>query len=501
MRNALKDDSQSIKNMTLSERRPSRRPSMESAVLTPLSVTTRAPSTSSTPSKSSPPPDSEQEWSNIESLIQTKRRNSLSSGARRASVEEIMSETHAQREFIQENCNTPEFRQSVLEHLFRRFASWSASENATYISRNSFRRACREMKFKNTRFVQGDIEVVFVDALLSEQHGDRGCASEQQQQQQQQQQHQQQQKRRLIRKRRPLLNFRQFVMALQLVAIKLYGDSQYQHLDPRYVLVRGSSRVEPFYYLYHKRLLPAAIQFGLLENDGLKKKHGGIAQSPRNIAAAAVGARRNSISVQDRIDSTNTGAGAGTTSGTAASGTAPLRVLTAEQQEIDLALLALQIDRVAVQSLFKTYSLSDLSHGMTFNEFSFFSRECELVPRFCSLSDLLVIFRENRQLHGGDFSLSMNGSANLHTSLPAHMNLKKFQRCLATIAVRFVRRDSRVLRTNQDDTHHLTSESMREKVLLLLKKIANSRGVKLMALKPRSGYSHIRFVSRMNGFR
>ena len=455
--------------MSLSERRPSRRPSMESAVLTPLSVTTRAPSTSSAPSKSSPPPDSEQEWSNIESLIQTKRRNSLSSGARRTSVEELMSETHAQREFIQDNCNTPEFRQSVFEHLFRRFASWSASENATYISRNSFRRACREMKFKNTRFVQGDIEVVFVDALLSEQHGDREYASEQQQQQQQQ-------KRRLIRKRRPLLNFRQFIMALQLVAIKMYGESQYQHLDPRYVLVRGggSSLVEPFHHLYHKRLLPAAIRFGLLEDDRLKK-HGGIAQSPRNIAVR----------------------------------TAPLRVLTAEQQEIDLALVALQIDRVAVQSLFKTYSLSDLSngtgilsqHGMTFNEFSFFARECELVPRFCSLSDLLVIFRENRQLHGGDFGLSMNGSANLHTSLPAHMNLKNFQRCLATIAVRFVRRDSRVLRTNQDDTHHLTSESMREKVLLLLKKIANSRGVTLMALKPRSGYSHIRFVSRMNGFR
>jgi hypothetical protein len=118
-----------------------------------------------------------------------------------------------------------------------------------------------------------------------------------------------------------------------------------------------------------------------------------------------------------------------------------------------------------------------------------------LLCRHIINSDLIVIFRENRKLHKSDYDLQYSVGG------PAHMQQKGFQRSLATIAVRFVRRDARTLQAATDgSTHHLTAENSREKALLLLKNIANSRGVRMMALRPRR-YAHVRFVSRMNGFK
>ena len=125
---------------------------------------------------------------------------------------------------------------------------------------------------------------------------------------------------------------------------------------------------------------------------------------------------------------------------------------------------------------------------MNFKEFSFFARETELIPRFCTLSDLLLMFRQCTTKSVVDYDLS---STNKNMESAAHLGVKDFERCCATMAIRFVRRGSRVLRTKEDNNHHLTSESIREKIMLLLKQIANSRGVEK---------NHVRFVSRMNNF-
>ena len=444
---------------------------MSSAIMTPLNNNKK-------PDPSSPPADSNDQWSSLESIIQNRRRNSLLGSGHKmnnihdeASLRAEVNEETASKTFdIKQHCNEPTYRQTVLEFLFRHFASWNAGENASYISRTSWRQACREMKFKNKRFVHGDIEVTFMDALMSSPDGGVN-----QTKRSSRHMNLQSNTTNKAKKRRPLLNYRQFVMGLQLVAIKRYGATQYQHLDPRYVVLANTSSndktVEPFHNLYHKRLLTSAIRFGLLEETE-NNKPGGIATSPRESSVSAIGSSSRYYS---------------------------------GDHDIDNALKAIQIDRKALKGLFNVYALSDLSNGtgtfadsgLSFDEFAAFARDCELVPRFCSLSDLIVIFRENRVLHQGDFNLEYTGKAQ---DVAAHMLFHGFARSLATVAVRFVRRDTRGLHTSvASSSHHLIGEGVREKVLLLLKQIANSRGVKNMALRPRR-YAHVRFVSRMNGF-
>ena len=444
---------------------------MSSAIMTPLNNNKK-------PDPSSPPADSNDQWSSLESIIHNRRRNSLLGSGHKmnnihdeASLRAEVNEETASKTFdIKQHCNEPTYRQTVLEFLFRHFASWNAGENASYISRTSWRQACREMKFKNKRFVHGDIEVTFMDALMSSPDGGVN-----QTRRSSRHMNLQSNTTNKAKKRRPLLNYRQFVMGLQLVAIKRYGATQYQHLDPRYVVLANTSSndktVEPFHNLYHKRLLTSAIRFGLLEETE-NNKPGGIATSPRESSVSAIGSSSQYYS---------------------------------GIPDIDNALKAIQIDRKALKGLFNVYALSDLSNGtgtfadsgLSFDEFAAFARDCELVPRFCSLSDLIVIFRENRVLHQGDFNLEYTGKAQ---DVAAHMLFHGFARSLATVAVRFVRRDTRGLHTSvASSSHHLIGEGVREKVLLLLKQIANSRGVKNMALRPRR-YAHVRFVSRMNGF-
>ena len=462
---------------------------MSSAIMTPLNNNKK-------PDPSSPPADSNDQWSSLESIIQNRRRNSLLGSGHKmnnihdeASLRAEVNEETASKTFdIKQHCNEPTYRQTVLEFLFRHFASWNAGENASYISRTSWRQACREMKFKNKRFVHGDIEVTFMDALMSSPDGGVN-----QTKRSSRHMNLQSNTTNKAKKRRPLLNYRQFVMGLQLVAIKRYGATQYQHLDPRYVVLANTSSndktVEPFHNLYHKRLLTSAIRFGLLEETE-NNKPGGIATSPRESSVSGNASSQPPYTTDTTTtDTTNTNT----------------IVVLQMDLDIDNALKAIQIDRKALKGLFNVYALSDLSNGtgtfadsgLSFDEFAAFARDCELVPRFCSLSDLIVIFRENRVLHQGDFNLEYTGKAQ---DVAAHMLFHGFARSLATVAVRFVRRDTRGLHTSvASSSHHLIGEGVREKVLLLLKQIANSRGVKNMALRPRR-YAHVRFVSRMNGF-
>ena len=308
----------------------------------------------------------------LEHLIKNRRRNSLLGTGHDADLTQLQTEVHAnarsRAQQIQEHCDEPAYREKVLRFIFLHFANWSPKENASYISRNSFRQACREMQLRNSKFVHGDIEVVFVDALLSSM----------------------QNKQNVRKKQRPLLNFRQFLMAMQLVAIKLYGKPEHKHLDPRFVVLVGkqgtsSAFVEPFHHLYHKRLLPASIRFGMLDDDDENQKtlrHGGLATSPRDRAKAAVESRQDSTPSNNQQSSSSTG---NLNKNAKESPSDP---------KIQNAMKTIQIDHKALRGLFKTYAVSDLSnstgalsdHGLSFEEFARFARDCEIVPRFCSLS-------------------------------------------------------------------------------------------------------------------
>ena len=89
--------------------------------------------------------------------------------------------------------------------------------------------------------------------------------------------------------------------------------------------------------------------------------------------------------------------------------------------------------------------------------------------------------------------------------MPAHMELTGFANALCTVALKYVRHERHELgrRSESDglsDGGAVSFEGPRAKVLALVKTIANSRGIRQMALRPRRAVS-VRFVSRMNGFK
>ena len=130
------------------------------------------------------------------------------------------------------------------------------------------------------------------------------------------------------------------------------------------------------------------------------------------------------------------------------------------------------------------------------------ARECDLIPRYLSLSQLLVVFRRHRKLYAGDFDLDYSG---VGAQVPAHLELEGFENALCMVALKYVHRGCNELRPRSQfdetsDDGALAFEDPREKVLTLVKTIANSRGIRQMALRPRRAAT-VRFVSRMNGFR
>ena len=119
----------------------------------------------------------------------------------------------AEQRYLRAHGKTTEFRERVMQFLFRRYASWNVGENGSFMNRTSFRQCCRELELvgRTRRFVTGDIEVCFADGLLSAIEGAEGNVAGRSLGHQ----------RRGQTKRRPLLNYRQFVMAMQGIAIKL----------------------------------------------------------------------------------------------------------------------------------------------------------------------------------------------------------------------------------------------------------------------------------------
>jgi hypothetical protein len=435
--------------------------------------------------------------------------------------------------YLRAHAASTRFRERVLQFLFRRHASWNVGENGSFMNRTSFRACCRELELVDVgrgiggiggirgRFVTGDIEVCFADGLLSVPDGaGQGNMAGQSLGR----------SPRGQTKRRPLLNYRQFVMAVQGIAIKLFGRTRYQHLDPRYIAVRvqnnsarssngnddpdhlgGPGKVRhPFEDLYMGVLLPKALQFGLgMDADvagpgSHSPRTGGLSTSPLAEANAAVaGSPQGALQLAPMSPSTS----GGRQEAVAAAAAAAARRLSPEMQA---ARRVLRVERKAIEGIFNAFAVTESGNntgalttsGLSFNEFSYMARECDLIPRYLSLSQLLVVFRRHRKLYAGDFDLDYAG---IGAQVPAHMELDGFENALCTVALKYVHRTCHELKPKstfdeKSDDGALSFEDPREKVLALVKTIANSRGIRQMALRPRRAAT-VRFVSRMNGFR
>ena len=168
----------------------------------------------------------------------------------------------------------------------------------------------------------------------------------------------------------------------------------------------------------------------------------------------------------------------------------------------------LDIEHRALEGIFHAFAVTESSNntgalttsGMSFNEFAYMARECDLIPRYLSLSQLLIVFRQHRKIHAGDFDLDYSGVG--APGARAH-GAHRFCKRVCTVAPACATRDtSWVEDRNRTDyrTAEVSFEGPRAKVLALVKTIANSRGIRQMALRPRRAVS-VRFVSRMNGFK
>lgn len=462
-------------------------------------------------------------WSKIDAITHDRSKSAFLGGERAdavggdlSNIEAInkMTEEHAyhHQQYLREHCMTTQFRERVMQFLFRRYASWNVGENGSFMNRTSFRQCCRELELvgRSKKFVTGDIEVCFADGLLSVSNESGNIAGQRLGQ-----------SKKSPAKRRPLLNYRQFVMAVQGIAIKLYGMLQYQHLDPRYVAITFENVSEelvqsdngqrnkrhPFDEIFMDILLPKALQFGFGMDDfaGPSSRTGGLATSPLSQANAAVGSPDGAdIGLMLSIGSDSDG---GIITGRKAVDAAAAGIQLSE--EIRFARKILNLDKKALDGIFGAFALSDSRNstgvltesGMSFNEFSHMARECDLIPRYLSLSQLLVVFRQYRKIFAGDFDLDYSG---VGAQVPAHMDFEGFCNALCSIALKYVRRGRLQLNKNMhydgSDDGLISFEDPREKVMALLKTIANSRGIRQMALRPRRAAT-VRFRSRMSGFR
>ena len=127
------------------------------------------------------------QWTSVDAITHTRSRSAFL-GASRAdaaggdfsdlSVLTDMTDARARAEqrYLRAHGKTTEFRERVMQFLFRRYASWNVGENGSFMNRTSFRQCCRELELvgRTRRFVTGDIEVCFADGLLSAIEGAEG---------------------------------------------------------------------------------------------------------------------------------------------------------------------------------------------------------------------------------------------------------------------------------------------------------------------------------------
>ena len=366
-----------------------------------------------------------------EILIGIKQRRSSSVYGNNVNLEQINREAEQEAaEIINENGSFNQ-KTAILHGIFSKYATWELNANASFISRTKFRRFCIDANIIGPRKVlKGDIEVVFYECLQQpakkvrtiwnreDKYGKKEAAPQP--------------------SKKKLLSYNQFVCSLGLLAMRMYGAKQYEHLDPR--LCNHAVRMDDsFIRFYQSVLLPYAAKRGLLNETEMD------------------------------LDITNR-----------------------EKETLRSALPFFEIEKNAFSEIFKFYSGKELcahkdvttdgKRSLSFNEVHAFCRDFEVVPRAASISQCLRAFRQVQE----------NTEASLESISVSELNFEEFLLFNALIAVRH---------TNVFDANgsYNLQPTARKLVMRYLKDLDRSGGCKIMAKTLRNG-RHIRFVNRSTQF-
>lgn len=383
----------------------------------------------------------------IADLVRKRRSSSVFGNI--ATLDEINKVAEQEADMLVRDRDSREQRTALIHGIFSRFATWELNANACFISRTKFRKFCIEAGIIKAGLVIGDVGVIFYECLkehLGKQpikyhhnhkktyHKVKSVIPE-----------------RKGNTRSSLLNFKQFISALGMIALKLYAPIRYQHLDPR-LCKRVADVNEPFDILYESVLLPYAAKTGILSEGALE--------------------------------------------------------LILNDKEKGMVLKALQffaIENEACTEIFNYYSKTEMAgitsggfdsrRSLSFNELHRFCREYDVVPGVCSISQILKAFRQSRL--NDDEENEDNGNKeedNDPNDLEAaELSYDAFIFFLSILAIRHIN-------VNDEFGSYVLNPTPRDLVMGFLHRLEMSEGRKTMASTLRNG-RHVRFVFKSNGFK
>eukprot|EP00949_MAST-11_sp_MAST-11-sp1_P002213 g2213.t1 len=370
----------------------------------------------------------------------------------------------------------PEQRELLLEAVFREYATWEFNSNASLISKTKWRAFLNDtgvLKKANgrRRLMNGDIDVSFFTALEARAEKRNGAVNRAN--------HSASTKftpRESVRKRRKMLQYFQFKKAMREVAFKCFGNLRVKHLDPGLVSEVASLQ-EPFEKFVYYVLLPLAARKGLLIDFGdtssasLRQGGGSNELSPSfgQPAWSKVRGtvRRMSIEV----------------------GQAQANRDAKEAVELGYVRRIIRKEKEALDTIFRHYALCEMAScdnsrkvavsSMTFNELCRFGSNFGIVPAICSLSELLLLFREVRfyDRNVGDVAV---------------LTREGFDELLCRLALEHCK----VFDANG---HFVSNPSPHLRLMILLNTLDRSDGRGIVARTFRGG-RHIRFISRSTQF-
>ena len=383
--------------------------------------------------------------SELVALVRKRRSSSVFGNV--ATLSDIFKVAEQEADMLVRDRDSKEQRIALIHGIFVKFATWELNANACFISRTKFRKFCIEAGILSSGLVIGDVGVVFYECLkehlgsqpVKYHHNHRKTY---------------QKVKSVIPEnksntRNSFLNFKQFVSALGLIALKMYAPTRYQHLDPR-LCKRVADIKEPFDLLYESILLPYAAKTGIL-SEGLLE-------------------------------------------------------IVLSKKEKDMIIQALPyfaVEHDAFKEIFNYYSKTEAANStgdggdsrrsLSFNELHRFCREYDVVPGVCSISQILKAFRQSRltdKEEETEYKVLEDVANDIES---AELCYDGFIFFLCILSVRHIN-------VTDQFGSYVIKPSPRDLVMSFLRRLEMSEGRKIMASTLRNG-RHIRFVFKSNGFR
>jgi hypothetical protein len=200
----------------------------------------------------------------LHTLVQQRRSSSVFGAV--LTNKDVQQGTALEVQGILDDNGTPEQKTTLMHGIFAKYATWEFNANACYISRTKFRRFCYDANIVSPRgLLVGDIEVVFYESLKEESSNGNQVLAKRKEKRVSSRDFNKWKDKKFIEKKgqeNRMLSFQQFVSALGMVALKIFGPKRFEHLDPR-LCTRVASVDEPFHLFYNKVLLPFAARNGL----------------------------------------------------------------------------------------------------------------------------------------------------------------------------------------------------------------------------------------------